>query len=565
MACTSYNNNANAQIEFSMSTLPGGFCPAGYQALFDAIAQYLIGVLPGNYSSFLIKDSEPDPTDRDKLWVSVDTDCKPIGFFLYNTTYSAWLPVGQRVYNLGTAGGTANALTATADPQLSYLYDGALFILKAGTAANSGATTLNVSSLGVLAVNKEGNQALEGGEILPNKILLLNYQATGTYFELLNPSPAAASLAPEFRVINGSFEVDSDADGQPDNWTFTAIGSGTGAINSTVTAHGMNSYAVTVSASGGGTLAYDTTIPFCGDTGSGEVLVVSFWHRTTDAATTDIATIEWYDEAGVSVSGPTTLWDPVTDTITRPTNSWIRIFIPVTLPDTTARFFKIRLVGGSTGAATGTVYFDGVMVETLFFKRRVEYRYNGAAATAQFTFVPPTGVTMARVTCIGPGGGGASGNAGAATNGGGGGGGGTAVGLFPCTPGTTYDVVVGTGGAISTTGTDTTFDGGTITGAAGGGAPASPTVTGGTGGAGTVSSPAFGWTYAGANGTDGSSGAPTKGGDGGCAYGGGGGGKGVDGAAGNAGSDFGGGGGGGSRIGSAAGGVGGKGYVLIEF
>lgn len=564
MACTSYNNNANAQIEFSMSTLPGGFCPDGYQALFDAVAQYLIGTLPGNYSSFLIKDSEPDPTDRDKLWVEVDADCKPIGFFLYNTTYAAWLPVGQRVYECGTAGGTADALTATADPQLSYLYDGALFIIKAGSSANTGAATLNLSSLGVLNLQKQGNQALEGGEILPDMMLLVTYRATGTYFELLNPAPAAASLAPEFRIINGSFEVDSDGDGTPDAWTFTAIGAGTGTISNAVTAHGMSSFAVTVSASGGGTLAYDTTVPFCGDTTTGEVLALSFWHRTTDAATTDLCTIEWYDEAGVSVSGPTTLWDPVTDTITRPTDTWIRIFVPITLPDTTARFFKIRFVGGSTGAATGTVYFDGAMIETIFFKRRVEYQYTGSAATAQFVFVPPSTCTVIRLTCCGGGAGGTNGNAGTGDCGGGGGGGGIAVALIPVNPGDTFDIVIGKAGAAGANGNDTTFSDSTPTtlvtatkGSAGGTATA-----GGSGGGYTITAPAYGWGYNGNDGTAGGN-AITKPGDGGQSLGGGG--KGVDSAAGNAGSNYGGGGGGGSRVGSAAGGAGANGWALIEF
>ena len=52
MACTSYSNNASPNVVFSMSTLPGNFCPSGYQALLDAVATYLVGTLPGNYSTF---------------------------------------------------------------------------------------------------------------------------------------------------------------------------------------------------------------------------------------------------------------------------------------------------------------------------------------------------------------------------------------------------------------------------------------------------------------------------------------------------------------------------------
>ena len=50
MACDSYSNNGSANVVFSMSTLPGGFCPSGYQALFDAVAQYLVGTPKGRLS-----------------------------------------------------------------------------------------------------------------------------------------------------------------------------------------------------------------------------------------------------------------------------------------------------------------------------------------------------------------------------------------------------------------------------------------------------------------------------------------------------------------------------------
>ena len=73
-----------------------------------------------------------------------------------------------------------------------------------------------------------------------------------------------------------------------------------------------------------------------------------------------------------------------------------------------------------------------------------------AAYDTSTTWVAPTGVTRVRVWCIGGGGGGGSNGSCTATPQSGGAGG-VAIGVYTVTPGTTYTVTVGAGGAGQTT------------------------------------------------------------------------------------------------------------------
>lgn len=553
MACNDYSNGSAPQVVFSMGTLPPGFCPDGYQALFDAIATYLAGTLPANFSTFLIRDSTPAVTDRDKLWLSVDpSNCRPLGFYLYSTTHAAWVPVAQQVWN-GDAAGTANALTCTFSPTLKYLTAGHLFIVKASATANTAAATLNPSSLGAKDIKKQGGQALEGGEILPNALLLLTWRSD--YFELLNPAPSSASLTPVNRIINGSFETDSDADGQPDGWEFDANGGtpggATGSISTSTVGHGAKSYAINGAANTSGSLAMLDMQPCKGDDtySDGEMMLLSFWQQTSDSLNDDTIDVSWYDKDGVLLSSSTIwTWDT-----TAAANTWKRMFAAM-VPASGARFFKLTIIGNTTGGGTGTSYYDGLAVETVTFKRRVRFEYAGSASSITYNWKCPTGVTWVRFLLVGGGGGGAS----AVPSGSpGGGGGGIVNAVCPTIPDTNYSVVVGAGGAggvgtnaAGSAGSNTTFNGNTAAGGAGG------TVSGGAGGTGTLSGTSVGWTFSGQVGNE-----SVDGGHGGSSEGGGG----VGNAAGSAGagSKFGGGGGGGSAV--SGGGAGGSGYAEIQY
>ncbi|MFM2124117.1 MAG: hypothetical protein RL328_568 [Acidobacteriota bacterium] len=551
MACNDYSNGSAPQVVFSMGTLPPGFCPDGYQALFDAIATYLAGTLPANFSTFLIRDSTPAVTDRDKLWLSVDpSNCRPLGFYLYSTTHAAWVPVAQQVWN-GDAAGTANALTCTFSPTLKYLTAGHLFIVKASATANTAAATLNPSSLGAKDIKKQGGQALEGGEILPNALLLLTWRSD--YFELLNPAPAAASLTPVDRIINGSFEQDSDADGLPDGWTYS--GTAAGSINTSTVGHGASSFGINAAGNTTGTLVMTEMQPCKGNNTylDGEMMVLNFWHQTSDAANDDTVSVEWFYDNGASIS-TATIW---TWNNAAAVNTWKRMFAAM-VPPTNARFFKLSINGNIGLGGSGTSYFDGMAIQTHIFKRKCEFFYTGAGSTMSYSWECPPGVTVVRIKAIGGGGGG--GTTGGANGGGGGGAGGTVVATVPVVAGTRYTIAVGAGGAANANGNSSTFDATGINLIASFGTGGNSAVQG-TGGAGSVGTGSSGWVFNGGDGLAGGGGVAT--GHGGSGSGGGGvAAATVLGTVGGAASLYGGGGGGGY---GAAGGTGAAGYLSIEY
>jgi len=92
----------------------------------------------------------------------------------------------------GTAGGTANALTATTGAGLSALTIGMLIGLKSGGTANNGPTTVAVDGQPPVAVRKNG-AALTGGEIPANTDVWGEFD--GTYLRLLSGGLPAASNA----------------------------------------------------------------------------------------------------------------------------------------------------------------------------------------------------------------------------------------------------------------------------------------------------------------------------------------------------------------------------------
>jgi len=93
----------------------------------------------------------------------------------------------QLLNNLGeycpTVGGTANAITCAPSVAIAAYAAGQRFCFVAAS-TNSGATTLNVSSLGVKDVKRPDGGALVGDEITSGKMVSVRYN--GTYFELQN-------------------------------------------------------------------------------------------------------------------------------------------------------------------------------------------------------------------------------------------------------------------------------------------------------------------------------------------------------------------------------------------
>jgi hypothetical protein len=84
---------------------------------------------------------------------------------------------------IGTVGGTADAITLTCSPTVSALAAGQRYLFKApGT--NTGAVTLNVDSIGAVALRYK-DVALIAGDLVTNDYVLATFD--GTRFQMVNP------------------------------------------------------------------------------------------------------------------------------------------------------------------------------------------------------------------------------------------------------------------------------------------------------------------------------------------------------------------------------------------
>lgn len=113
----------------------------------------------------------------------------------FQLTYTTTANVANSNLNAwgGTAGGTANAITATTSPTLS-AYSAGQLVSFIANATNTGATTVNLDSLGAKNIYKRslsGPVALVGGEIVSGNIVVLEYD--GTEFQLITDNGLAAS------------------------------------------------------------------------------------------------------------------------------------------------------------------------------------------------------------------------------------------------------------------------------------------------------------------------------------------------------------------------------------
>ncbi len=100
----------------------------------------------------------------------------------------------------GTAGGTANAPTISLNPPLAAYAAGQAFRFQTGAAANTSAVTLNVNSLGAVAVNKgDGTLALGAGDLPARAIVTVTHD--GTRFRLVDPAPLDSFSMTSGRIL----------------------------------------------------------------------------------------------------------------------------------------------------------------------------------------------------------------------------------------------------------------------------------------------------------------------------------------------------------------------------
>lgn len=148
-------------------------------------------------------------------------------------------------------------------------------------------------------------------------------------------------------IRNASFEQGTSG------WTITTYSGGSSAVETANDAHGAQSlsFTSTVLANGGGDALSNEFVP-CG--GSVD-LRFEAWRKASVINVASKAQVIWYSDAKAQVSVASVYTD--TNTPTTATRARVGLTSPAT-----ARWFKLRLTGGTPGAgsATGTIYFDGV-------------------------------------------------------------------------------------------------------------------------------------------------------------------------------------------------------------
>lgn len=266
-------------------------------------------------------------------------------------------------------------------------------------------------------------------------------------------------------VPNGSFEFDSDSDGEPDGWIVDEFTGGTFLLDeSTVNVDGKSQHgkrsakftSVGGGGNGGGTLTSEEFIPCSG----GKVYFVQ-WHTKSSAADVrNLLQIEWFDSTQASLSTSTIFDESAANPIT-----WRKLGA-VSIAPVAARYLKIIFTCADDSDATaGDVWIDDVRLSRMDAELRAEYTVAGT-----YKWKCPTGVSVVHVNpAVGGGGGGGADNSNANS---GGGGGGMVIGTLRVVPGTIYTIVIGAGGSGASgagdAGTDTTFNGITAGGGGGG-------------------------------------------------------------------------------------------------
>ncbi|XAI95663.1 hypothetical protein [Microcystis phage Mae-JY22] len=172
---------------------------------------------------------------------------------------------------------------------------------------------------------------------------------------------------------NGSFE------GGETGWTFTNYVGGSRAVHIANPSNGAKAIAFTstVLANGGGEAVSNEYVPV----GHGEPIALTWWYWASVANVSAKVELVWYDKdkSQISVTALAALVDVPTSqgytgsAATAPSN---------------ARWVRVRITGGvpSTGAAVGTVYFDGLVLT-----RAVEQKHLWASAVGQAQLKTSTG------------------------------------------------------------------------------------------------------------------------------------------------------------------------------
>lgn len=201
----------------------------------------------------------------------------------------------------------------------------------------------------------------------------------------------SASITPtvtgDFNLIqNGSFEVDTNGDGVPDNWTVAEETNAVISVDSTLGNQTHGTQSLHFDASGGTTGGGTATTSAMSPITASESVIVQWDFKQADAATgTYQVDIEWYKADGnaSTVQAETSVWSITTGAPT----SFTSYEVIATAPSDATQF-KLRLTGLENGGTdeTGECWFDNVAV--------IEYVYGGIVEHPDSPIATTSGTTV---------------------------------------------------------------------------------------------------------------------------------------------------------------------------
>jgi len=174
-------------------------------------------------------------------------------------------------------------------------------------------------------------------------------------------------------VPNGGFEVDTDSDGIPDNWSeVSAPSGGSKGIETSAPIQGAQSFyqSRTSGASNHGGVYASDYIP-CDEQ---HVLTIQWLMRASAAGITCKVDLYWYKKDQTAC---TTASTNAYNSASNPTSNTIKA--KTTTPPTDARFFKIRISLTNDTNVAGTVYWDRFTAKTTTVNTVVGYADSSAA------------------------------------------------------------------------------------------------------------------------------------------------------------------------------------------
>lgn len=217
---------------------------------------------------------------------------------------------GREVYLASAVGTDTYAITLVPAP--SAYVNGMTIRFKADV-ANTGAATLNVNGLGAISLVRGISTALVTGDIVANQIVEVEYNSTGTVFQVVNP-PNALVTGPTVDGGNWHKHKQSIGSGTRNNTASSGAvtyAHGLGRVPQFVTIE-MHSPAGAGSRPAGSSGAYDGTNNICAYTGD-----------TDTVASVDSSNCIHYEDTTGAQTGAITTMDATNITIT-----WAKVSSP---------------------------------------------------------------------------------------------------------------------------------------------------------------------------------------------------------------------------------------------